>query len=467
VKHLKITSVLLSVAMCMSFVMTPVTSVADETEAPAETSESVPENTGTEPSVQNKETEEPSETTKDPKETEESKEAEPSQPAETEPEKEEKETEQTETPSSDASVDKKKAKNTIVQNGTCGENLTWTLDDKGTLIISGTGPMDDYRNQSKNPWGVDNPDIKKIIIQSGVTTISPGAFLGFRNVSSVSIPEGITSIGDSAFGNNESLTEVKLPDSLETIGFFAFASCKGLKSISIPSKVHEIQAAAFYTCPNLKSVKIDEDLLNSFEYSPFESGTNIEFITYSNVGDILYNKVNKSTDGTGTVMVIGATAYVKSVVIPATITLKGVSYKVVGIGANAFRGKTKITSVSIGANVVSIGNNAFFGCTGLTKVSGGARLKTIGANAFARCPKLTSFTISSKVLSKIGTYAFAKDSKLKTIKIKSTTKLTKKGVKKSLKSSKVKTVKVKKSKVKKYKKYFTKKNCGRKVKVKK
>ena len=75
--------------------------------------------------------------------------------------------------------------------------------------------------------------------------------------------------------------------------------------------------------------------------------------------------------------------------------------------------------------------------------------------------------ISSKILSKIGTYAFAKDSKLKTIKIKSTTKLTKKGVKKSLKSSKVKTVKVKKSKVKKYRKYFTKKNCGRKVKVKK
>ena len=381
-KLLKITSVLLSVAMCMSFIMTPVTSVADETEVPEETTESVPESTETEPPVQNKEKEEPSATTKDPKETEESKEAEPSQPAETEPEKEEKDTEQTETSSSDASVDKKKAKNTIVQNGTCGENLIWTLDDKGTLTISGTGPMEDYRNQSKNPWGVGNEEIKKIIIQSGVTTISPGAFLGFSNVSSVSIPEGITSIGDSAFGNNKSLTKVKLPDSLEKIGFFTFAGCEGLKSISIPPKVTEIQAAAFFTCPNLKSVKIDEELLNSFENSPFESGTNIEFITYSNVGDILYNKVNKSTDDTGTVMVIGATAYVKSIVIPATITLKGVSYKVVGIGANAFKDHTKITSVSIGSNVASIGNNAFYGCTGLTKVSGGARLKTIGAYAY-------------------------------------------------------------------------------------
>lgn len=31
-----------------------------------------------------------------------------------------------------------------VNNGTCGENLIWTLDDAGTLTISSTGPMTDY-----------------------------------------------------------------------------------------------------------------------------------------------------------------------------------------------------------------------------------------------------------------------------------------------------------------------------------
>ena len=86
---------------------------------------------------------------------------------------------------------------------------------------------------------------------------------------------------------------------------------------------------------------------------------------------------------------------------------------------------------------------------------------------FAYCSKLSSFTITSKVLKKIGNYAFNKDKKLKTVYIKNTTKLTKSGVKKSLKGSSVKTVKVKKSKVKKYKKYFKKSNSGRKVKVKK
>ena len=29
-------------------------------------------------------------------------------------------------------------------SGTCGENLTWKLDDEGTLTISGTGDMTNY-----------------------------------------------------------------------------------------------------------------------------------------------------------------------------------------------------------------------------------------------------------------------------------------------------------------------------------
>lgn len=28
------------------------------------------------------------------------------------------------------------------ENGKCGDNLTWKLDDEGTLVISGSGDMD-------------------------------------------------------------------------------------------------------------------------------------------------------------------------------------------------------------------------------------------------------------------------------------------------------------------------------------
>ena len=180
-----------------------------------------------------------------------------------------------------------------------------------------------------------------------------------------------------------------------------------------------------------------------------------------------YRVTNPAEDGTGGVYLIGVATPTATVVIPGTVEIKGNTYKVTRVAANAFFGDTTVKTVTIGVNVLAIEKNAFYGCSNLVKVSGGGRLRTIGINAFARCPKLSSFTITSTALYSIGSQAFYKDSRLKTIYIKNTTKLTKSGVKKSLKGSSVKTVKVKKSKVKKYKKYFTKKNCGRKVKVKK
>ncbi len=184
-------------------------------------------------------------------------------------------------------------------------------------------------------------------------------------------------------------------------------------------------------------------------------------------GDFIYKVTNPSTDGTGTVTVIGVANKIAAVIIPATVELKLDTYKVNRIGTKAFYGNKTITSLSIGSNVVIIDSYAFYGCSNLVKVSGGKALKSIGTKAFAYCSKLKSFSITSSVLNKIGFYAFQKDKKLKTVYIKYTTKLTKSGVKKSLKKSYVKTVKVKKSKVKKYKKYFKKSNSGRTVKVKK
>ena len=180
-----------------------------------------------------------------------------------------------------------------------------------------------------------------------------------------------------------------------------------------------------------------------------------------------YVVTNQNTNGTGTVKLTGVINQIESVSIPDKEIYKGITYKVTSIDPKAFAGDTTLKYMYIGPNILTIGNYAFYGCSNLTKVSGGAGLKTIGSYAFAKCPKLSSLKLSSKVLAKVGTYAFSGDKKLKTLYIKYTTKLTKSGVKKSLKGSKVKTVKVKKSKVKAYKKYFTKKNAGRKVKVKK
>ena len=59
------------------------------------------------------------------------------------------------------------------ESGTCGENLTWVLDN-GTLTISGIGEMMDY-SLSKSPFSY-NYDIKNIVIEDGVTSIGDDAF---------------------------------------------------------------------------------------------------------------------------------------------------------------------------------------------------------------------------------------------------------------------------------------------------
>ena len=137
---------------------------------------------------------------------------------------------------------------------------------------------------------------------------------------------------------------------------------------------------------------------------------------------------------------------------------------VTSISAYAFVQTTNLTSINIPSSVKTIGKSAFFK-SGLKKVTGGAGLTSIGASAFSGCSNLSSASFSSKKLSKIGAYAF-KGTKVKTLKITKTTKLTKKGVKKSLKGSKVTKVDVKNSKKITYGVYFVKSNSGKKVTVK-
>ena len=78
-------------------------------------------------------------------------------------------------------------------NGTCGERLTWTMDDDGNLVISGTGAMDDF--MFRGPWGYA---ARNVVIGEGVTSIGESAF-GEISIRSVSIPSTVASIGENAF----------------------------------------------------------------------------------------------------------------------------------------------------------------------------------------------------------------------------------------------------------------------------
>lgn len=91
----------------------------------------------------------------------------------------------------------------------------------------------------------------------------------------------------------------------------------------------------------------------------------------------------------------GEVAYTKpknkiltSVSIPATVKLKGITYKVTSIKANAFKKCKKLKKATIGKNIKIIGKNAFYGC---------AKLKTITI----KTTKLTKKSVGSKAFAKL------------------------------------------------------------------
>lgn len=76
----------------------------------------------------------------------------------------------------------------------------------------------------------------------------------------------------------------------------------------------------------------------------------------------------KVTKAGAEVMVYKTSKAARSVIIPATIKAKGITYKVTAIGTKAFNGNKKLKKVTIGANIKKISNNAFFKCPALKTV---------------------------------------------------------------------------------------------------
>ena len=91
------------------------------------------------------------------------------------------------------------AEEAAVQEGTCGENVTWKLSEDGELRISGSGEMTDYSVADASPWSELVDSIKTVVIEDGVTSIGDRAFRRCMQMTEISIPDSVTSIGKNAF----------------------------------------------------------------------------------------------------------------------------------------------------------------------------------------------------------------------------------------------------------------------------
>ena len=154
--------------------------------------------------------------------------------------------------------------NAIVNSGTCGKNLTWTLDSAGLLTISGTGEMWDSAFSY-------NKDIKSVRLPDAITQIPYKAFSGCTNLKNIRLPDSVTQIDEDAFGNcdlqEQVVQEIVSSDNITFIGSRAFEGNKNIYTVHIGKNVEYIQTEtfnymstpSFHDCTNLTSITVSPE----------------------------------------------------------------------------------------------------------------------------------------------------------------------------------------------------------------
>ena len=253
-------------------------------------------------------------------------------------------------------------------------DLTWKLYEDGTLTISGTGAMKNYNAIDNLSPVHENSNVKKVVIEDGVTSIGKSAFHNCNSLTDITIPDSVTSIGTSAFKYCTSLTSITIPDSVTSIGTSAFSSCISLTSITIPDRVTSIESSVFEGCTGLTSITIPGGV-TSIGYAAFSGCSSLTSITIpdgvTNIGSFAFDGCSSLT----------------SITIPDSVT---------SIRNGAFKNCTGLTSITIADGVTSIGAVAFYNCSSLTSIAIPDSVTSIGDSSFSNCESLITISLSCK-----------------------------------------------------------------------
>ena len=125
----------------------------------------------------------------------------------------------------------------------------WKLDEEGTMTITGSGEWELFG------WSKYKDQVKKVVIEEGITNIPIVEFRGLPNLTTVEIAGSVKVIGERAFEDCPALTDVILSEGLEEIGSGAFGNCTSLRNIQLPNSLIVI-SNAFYDCTSLTSMEI-------------------------------------------------------------------------------------------------------------------------------------------------------------------------------------------------------------------
>lgn len=278
---------------------------------------------------------------------------------------------------------------TAATSGDFGENncLHWEVKDSlrgKTLTISGKGAMPDFNFPEGNlaPWwnykalglirvsGFSpkfdlEGDLKKVVIQDGVTNVSNYALFLLPAAEQITLPESVTSIDRYGIALCAKLKGISLPKAVTAIGDFGLAG-NSFTAVSLPDGLQALGRGAFDACASLSGMTLPAAI--------------------TAVPDKCFNDCTKllTVDYKGEVTAIGERAFegCKSLTkapIPAAVTT---------LGNSAFNGCIALTDVTLPGGVTAVPDACFQGCIALADMKLPATVTSVGHNAFTGCKAL-------------------------------------------------------------------------------
>ena len=260
------------------------------------------------------------------------------------------------------------------------EVSTGVLSGK-TLTISGTGAMPDFDFPNGNlaPWwnyealGMLTSfgnfklegELKKVVIQDGVTNVSNYALFFLPAATQITLPESVTSIGRYGIALCAKLKGISLPKAVTGIGDFGLAG-NSFTAVSLPDGLQTLGRGAFDACASLSGMTLPAAI--------------------TAVPDKCFNDCTKllTVDYKGEVTAIGERAFEGC----KSLTKAHIPAGVTALGNSAFNGCVALTDVTLPGGVTAVPDACFQDCTALADMKLPATVTSVGHNAFTGCKAL-------------------------------------------------------------------------------
>ncbi len=294
-----------------------------------------------------------------------------------------------------------------------------------TLTVSGAMDVRDFACLNENAMNITSIDLSGCNIVAydsrdeqylgyrthfEANTIPPSAFLGFKELKTVTLPASVVAIGDGAFAGCENLTTIVGGEAIEMIGDYAFSGCDMLRDITLSTSLYRIGDYAFDKCASLVEVNLSacqnlayvgkrafaQNALLATVKMPQEVGA-IGDAAFAGCGNLTLVEMPQNINNIATGVFAACTSLQKIDLSQSNISV---------LPAWIFSGCCSLTDVALPNALSNIGEGAFYYCTSLSMIQLPIGIESIDDFSFAGCSGLNEVTFLPDGMETIGRYSF-------------------------------------------------------------